>query len=191
MIPRFSSHQSIYCCTCIWDFYPHSEISTLPIICSGVSQVASCSPDFYHILPIYHEILKRRNKIAYLKYFYCDLSVKRSVLPCAILWCLTQSLHWTPPRCQNAWNATLKKIKFAEFPGGGYPPDPPLKAQGLGTCVSNFHFPSKGVGISATFINVQSQQVCFVFCFIDKNTRVTYYFCSFSYFRKSVCTVFL
>lgn len=87
----------------------------------------------------------------------------------------------------------LKKIKFAEFPGGGYPPDPPppLKAQGLGTCVSTFHFPSKGVGISATFINVQSQQVCFVFCFIDRNTRATYYFCSFSYFRKSVCTVFL
>ena len=41
-----------------------AEIPTLPIQC-----VASRFPDFYHILPIYHEILKTRKKLLILSIF--------------------------------------------------------------------------------------------------------------------------
>ena len=53
----------------LWKRAPYAEIPTLPIWC-----LASRSPDFYQILPIYYKILKTRKKLLIFRIFG-DLSL--------------------------------------------------------------------------------------------------------------------
>ena len=111
--------------TCFRDSNPPDLIGSLPIWC-----LASRSPDFYQILPIYYKILKTREKLVIFRIFG-DLSLWNTHI---ILTFFAKSIMV----CYNSggmmskfmkWH--LREPKFAKFPGGPCPRTP-LEARAFG-----------------------------------------------------------
>ena len=129
MVPMFLSKIPIHCMIVHFPLqflhYALSDIPTQPIWC-----VASHSPDSYQIFPIYHEILKTRERNCLSWGFFCDLRVKGTYFtgvpgekPSESDWDqLKLSPHTTQARVEprsQRWEARLMTTKPPWLPKNG------------------------------------------------------------------------
>ena len=139
-------------CTVCRDSNPPDLIGMLPIWC-----LASHSPDFYQILPIYYKILKTREKLLIFRIFgdllLWNTHIILTFFAKGIMVCYDRLMridlieYLRPDWCQKSGNGAWENLNLQNFPGGACPRTP-LEARAFGA--NNYSlFSSHGVGISA------------------------------------------